>query len=616
MVGGKDSPLAREDFARFVARVAHYKSFSGIPYRIDHESCHIAKFDTSASLHRNAAWHTETGSWIVAAGTVIDRENVTPNGSLCGLLEAYLAQGSSAFVRCDGQFALIVYDGVNRRVIVASDPFGYLSIFYGERGGHTFVSTSALAVAEQVCSPADRLGVNSFLATGKVFGETTLWRDVKRMPGATVVAFDADNHHRAKYWNLGVDETLGKLSLDQAVESSVERVGAVLSRNLAREGTMWSDLTGGFDTRLLTFFLDRLNLRFKADFVGPDEHADVRIAKNIVKTFGWKHEHFQLPADWAETCVNLCDEALGRGDGHLNVLLLLRALWVHQCESRQHTTLLSGLGGEMWRGILWWSERAALGSSPVVHYDRQLWSLMHPIPRTVLAQDFTGQVKSALLEQFTAVGEREPDAPNTVKLDCLWTYRETGHVGAWTSFGAGLLRILPPLFSKDIVQHVISLDYRWKVNNHLVKAILEKYNSRLANIPVEGRGPAVPMRITNFHRFLPSRAARARQAANKFAQVVSGKTLWTDLREEGYSRLARRQSILQFSRARGLFDPQTMHSRAMYDAAGLRMFLEQAQTAGFAHDEFLGRMLTVEMALRAVDTEIEPEPHVPERTIH
>ena len=33
-------------------------------------------------------------------------------------------------------------------------------------------------------------------------------------------------------------------------------------------------------------------------------------------------EHFELPSDWTEQCIPLLDEALGRGDAHLNVLLL------------------------------------------------------------------------------------------------------------------------------------------------------------------------------------------------------------------------------------------------------------------------------------------------------
>lgn len=604
MIGANAEHDERE-FNHFAAQVARYKTFESAPSAAHGANCRAAKFDTPASLHRSVITDTRNGSWLMAAGTVIDTRDVAPDGNLCALLTDYLAQGNSVLARCDGQFALVIYDATARHVIVASDPFGYFSIFYGARNGQVFVATSALAVAAQMGAQPDPLGVNCFLQTGKVFGEMTLWRGVKRLPAATALEFDGERTRSTPYWALTPDQALATLSLDEAIESSVHTVGSVLKRNLAREGRMWSDLTGGFDTRFLSFFLDRLGLPFKSDFVGPAEHEDVHIAQTIVNRFGWDYQNFQLPADWTQRCTALLKEALGRGDAHLNVLLLLRALWVHKQESAQYSTLLSGLGGEMWRGLLWWTERAALGASSTVHYDRQLWSVMHPVPQRVFANDTSAQVKSELLRQFTAVGEHEPDALNTLKLDRLWTYRETGHVGAWTSFGAGLLRVLPPLFSQDIVRHVISLDYRWKRDNRLVKSILEKYKPALANIEIEGRGPAIPLRATNFYRFLPSRVAQARKAARKFAQITFGKALLTNTRAEGYSRVEWRNAILNFAGERHLLELKTMRSAKLYDASALSNFFAHARTETFHEDEFLGRVLTVEMALDAVDASVE-----------
>ncbi len=604
MIGTGDEHEDALHFGRFVSRVMHYKCLDTSPQVIRGGDSRAAKLNTTSSLHRRVIVDSRSGSWLMAAGTVVDTRDVAPDGNLWTLLHDYLAHGNSVLERLDGQFALVIYDDAKERITLASDPFGYFSIFYGAGGGRVYVATSALAVGEQISAPPDPLGINCFLHTGKVFGELTLWQGVKRMPGATAMEFDAAGTRRTQYWALQSDAALTTLSLKDAVESSVQKVGDVLKNNLSREGTVWSDLTGGFDTRFLTFFLDRLGLPFEADFVGPSEQEDVRIANTIVKRFGWAHEHFELPPDWTHQCTQLLDEALGRGDAHLNVLLLLRALWVHKLEGKKHTTLLSGLGGEMWRGLLWWTERAAL-SSPVVHYDRQLWSVMHPIPQHVLSNNNTSQVQVELLHQFSSVGEREPSAPNTLKLDRLWTYRETGHVGAWTSFGSGLLRVLPPLFSKQIIQHVISLNYRWKRDNTLVKSILLKYKPDLAKINVEGRGPAVPLKLTNAHLFLPSRLQRGRKAAGKLAQIALGKAMLNNVRAEGYSRVEWRNAILNYAQAHTLLEPRMMRSARLYDSAALTTFLAQARTETFHDDEFLGRILTVEMALVAAGASLE-----------
>lgn len=602
----RNSEQASElEFDQFVQCVADAKQFTGPAFTVTGCGCLGGKFDTAASLHRGVTTDVATGSWLMAAGTVIDTHDPAPDGTLCSLLQDYLVHGARVFARLDGVFALVVYDGRARTLAVVTDPFGYFSIFSGERNGRTLIATSALAVARQTHATPSEIGVQCFLRTGKVFGDMTLWKEVKRLRAATVLEFSAQAVRESTYWVPSVDRSLAKLTLPDAVDAAAQVLPALLKRNLSREGKVWSDLTGGFDTRFLVMLLERAGLDFKANSVGPDEHPDVRIAKTIVKQTGWEHQHFQLPRTWVQDSPNYLKEALYRGEGHLNVLLMLRPIWVHHCELEQFSTLLSGLGGEMWRGPNWWSERACIGRSTSVHYERQLWSLMHPIPEDVLVSNSRQLVQDELIRQFRAVGERHPDAPNTVKLDSVWTYRETGHAGAWTSCAAGLLRVIPPMFSKDIVVFAMSLDYRWRVRNSLVRHVLSKYRPALSNIEVEGRGPAAPVRIDNWYRFIPSRFTFSRKALDKFSQVAFGRSLWHTARPESFSRLALRQEILRHAAAQGMFDVATMNSGALYRSERLASFLAEGQTEAFNQDEFLGRIITVEMALRATEAAIQ-----------
>jgi len=601
---GPESGIDEGEFRSFVERTARYKSLD-LPagWRVGWR-CLAAKLDSPSSLHKSAAVDAESGSWLIAAGTVIDTQANAPDGSLRQLLLDYLARGPEVFARCDGLFALLAYNGRARSLAAVSDPFGYFSVYHGAREGRVYVATSALAVAQQIESPPNELGVNCFLRTGKVFGEMTIWRDVKRMRAATVLEFSADGTRETVYWQPRADATLAKLSLRESIEASIALVERVFIRNLAREGKVWSDLTGGFDTRFMTMFLDRSGLPFKANFVGAPENDDVAIARVIVEKMGWEHRHFQLPTTWPDECPAYLPDALGRGDGHLNVLLSLRALWAHRQEREEYPALLSGLGGEMWRGPNWWPEQRTLGQSSVVHYDRQLWSFMHPIDESIFACGGAQPVKDEVIRQFRQVGEREPDAPNTLKLDVLWTYRETAHVGAWVSVAAGLLRIIPALFSKDIVTHAISLNYRWKLGNRLVRHLIEMCSPALANIEVQGRGPAAPQRLTNFHRFIPSRIDHYRRGIKKLAEIKLGRTSQSAARDEGYSRVEWRLAILDFARREKLFDPDIMRSAALYQLDRLHAFLAQAEGGNFHHDEFIGRIITIELALRAVGAAI------------
>ena len=593
---------SESEFSRFAQRVANAKRLDKPSFTTIGCGCLGAKFVTAASLHRRVSTDAATGSWLIAAGMVVDTDDLSPDGDLSALLRDYVAQGQDVFKRLDGVFGLVAYNGRARTLAIVSDPFGFFSVFYGDRGDCTFIASSAVAVAQQIQATPNDLGIQCFLRTGKVFGDMTLWHQVKRLRPATVLEINGHGSKESTYWVPSVDRSLSKLSLPDAVDTAAQILPSLLKRNLAREGKVWSDLTGGFDTRFMVMLLDRAGIPFKANFVGPDNHPDVQIAKTIVRRTGWEHQHVQLPRTWAQDSPNYLEEALYRGDGHLNVFLLLRPLWVHHREREQFATLLSGLGGEMWRGINWWSERAAIGRTPGVHYERQLWSLMHPIPEEVLVSNSRQLVQEELVRQFRAVGERCPGAPNTFKLDSVYAYRETAHAGAWSSCAAGLLRIIPPMFSKDVVTFVMSLDYRWRVGNSLVKHMLSKYMPVLSDIEIEGRGPAVPLRMDNWYRFIPSRLALSRKALGKFAQVTFGKSLWQNVRPEGYSRLEWRQAVLQYTAAQGMLNPALMRSGDLYRPEQLGSFLAHAQDETFKHDEFLGRILTVEMALRETST--------------
>jgi hypothetical protein len=587
-------------FRSFVQSVADYKSLEAPTVVVAGTGCIGAKLDSASSLHRGITVDPETGSWLIAAGTVVDSHDVSSDGDLQALLKDYIQDGASVLERCDGLFALVIYNGLTRSVAVVSDPFGYFSVFYGICGARVFVATSALAVAEAIQSVPSDSGVHCFLHTGKVFGDMTLWRDVKRLPPATVLEFTRDRAKESTYWLPGVDQSIASLSLADSLQVSVEVLHRTFERDLKREGKVWADLSGGFDSRLVTMILDQTGIPFKANSVGSPGQPDVKIARTISREMGWEHEAFDVPDTWPQECPRHFKDALGKGDAHLSVFLLAPVLWTHEQKARQYTTLLTGLGGEMWRGPLWWPERRNLAKSTEVHYDRQLWSVMHPIPSSVFVSDGSQRVAEDLLERFRRVGDRYPDSLNTVKLDWLWVYRNTSHAGAWASAAVGPLRLLHILFSKEIVPHVISLNHHWKLGNLLARVMFEQYSPTLANIEVEGRGPAARKRLTNYYRFIPSRIGLSRKALNKLGQIATGRSLWPARTHSSYSRLEWRRGILAFAEAERLFHPSEMRSGSLYDLRQLQGFLSQAQAEGFGQDEFLGRVITVELAMRAV----------------
>src|SRR5687767_15373024 len=111
LVFDQKEPLPAQSpiFTDFLNSVAGYKCLDKPEEFVTGGQTVAAKLDSDSTLHRGVVVDQATGSWLLAAGTVIDPMNVTPDGSLDRLLIDYLERGLEVFERLDGQFALVIY---------------------------------------------------------------------------------------------------------------------------------------------------------------------------------------------------------------------------------------------------------------------------------------------------------------------------------------------------------------------------------------------------------------------------------------------------------------------------------------------------------------------------
>ena len=163
----KEQPTANDpDWAKFHGSVASYKYINKTSEHALGGHSIAAKLDSSLSLHKGIILDGNTGSWLLAVGTVIDRADINQSGKLDQLLLDYLNQSERTISRLDGQFALVIYNARENSIIVVSDPFGLIPIYYAQKDQRIYISTSALAVAKSVQSTPNEFGVRSFILYG------------------------------------------------------------------------------------------------------------------------------------------------------------------------------------------------------------------------------------------------------------------------------------------------------------------------------------------------------------------------------------------------------------------------------------------------------------------
>lgn len=605
-------PQALEsDFNNLLRLTAKYKHFEIPSSNAMGKDCLAAKLDSPASIHPGIVRDEQTGSWLLATGTVVALEGDNhPNTVLVRLLRDYVESGVKALEAFDGHFAVVIYNARDNSLSVISDPIGLFSIFYCRRGNQILVSSSALAVASQTQSQPDILAVEHFLRTGRLDGDKTLWQDVKRLLGGKVLRVIDGRVEQTEYWSPTVDDSISRLSFEEALSQSAALLTHTFSRILPRESKTWVDLTGGFDSRLVAILAAKTKVPFTAYCMGPEDHLDVNLSRKISEEMGWEYIHTQLPEAWGPDLYSWFNTALGCGDGRASVLRFAVTLRGFDKRNSTSKTNVMGVGGENWRGYCWQIEKENIGRTSNLNYTALLDNVFSPaIPLHVMRYDRTKDVRRELSDFIYQLCSDYSELPNTVQIDRFEISRDSGHGGAYISAVTGLSRSLAPLGFKAPVNFAFSLNYRWKYPRHhsFVRALMEQENIRLANLDTTTGGPAIPIRLTNVLRFWPLWKDMTNRAIAIGSKKIVGKTLhvWPQPQKSEYPLPTWRTALRAYARSEGMLCHDTMVSKGLYKPNELGAYIEDAAPEQHHNSEFLDRVISVEMAMRAVGSSID-----------
>ena len=506
----------------------------------------------------------------------------------------------------DGQFALVEYDGRADEVRIATDAFGFQALYLAVRGSAVYVSTSALALAKLLRAAPNRFALEFFLRSGYQFGTLTNWEGIERLEPATCVKVGPGWIERDVYWRPAVDRSVAAMTLREAVDHCVRISVSEFGHRYAGRGTVWTDLTGGFDSRLLALLLERADVAFECNTRGPDDDADRTIAAEIARVKNWPLFAPVLPDSWGNDLPDLLPQALAWGDSHLDVLELAWVLWVHRELGAHYPTLLSGGGGEHWRDAAWKQEFFQAGRTTTVNMRNLIdMRMLFPLDVSVFARDPTPAVRDDLRRRMSAWAEPYSDELNTFQLDIMYAYKMTGHFGAYRSADAAHLVAELPFYSKNAFTAAISVDHRHRARHRLVRRSTTLLDPTVASIGTTGGGPAVPLHVRTAHRFLPYYARLGRRAITKVSQAAFGRSLLAPRPRGWWAPTSARRAVIDILGRDSAERRTLMRSHTLYDANELERFFEANRAGERAGAELLSRIVTVELALREVDAGLE-----------
>lgn len=538
-------------------------------------------------------------SWAAGAGveTVTDNQGWTLRHGTChGPCEHPVTVAD--LEHSDGQFSVVSYDARSGATVIATDRFAAAPVYLAVKGGLLYASSSALTLARHLRPPVDRLAVGCFLTAGYQFGTQTHWVGVRRLDPGAYVHVSATRICEGEFWRPVVDRGIERLPLHAAAEHLVALYVDVLRHRLGGQET-WIDLTGGYDSRLMALCLDRAGVPFRANTRRSPLGPDIEIAGEIVARTGWPWTPFDYPADWPDVLPGWLDRALVAGDARLEVLQLSRVLFAHRQLARDIPRLLSAGGGEHLQFYSWGSELLRHRTArPNVRRWVDLIAIRHAGP-DVLAPG----VKEATHRDFTARlqarADRYPDEPASRQLDACFVYKCTGHFSAYRAADQPEIATQLPYYFEPLFSAAFSLPRHHRDGFRLMRTMMEMLDPHVAAVETTRGGPALPMRPTTFHRYLPFYGLLGRKALNKLSALAFGQPVWPLPRNFMWPEAEANRAAMHHLVMNGTLDWDHLGVRELLSDCGV-----QRLRSGEASSAMVGRVATVEMALARTETSL------------
>jgi asparagine synthase (glutamine-hydrolysing) len=216
---------------------------------------------------------------------------------------AYRRWGMDFLDRLEGDFALALWDGRARRLVLARDAMGVRPLFYTRAArGLVWASTlQAVRAASGAHGGLDEEWVAGFFAHAVDAGVTPL-RAVKAVPPGHAVVFENESARARAFWTPGL-RPAHSLPDDGAYEERFAElfVEAVRCR-LAEGGAVAAELSGGLDSSSIAC-------------VAHDLIRDGRAAASELLTISWVYPG--SPTSDEVRFVRLVEDRIGRPGRHL-----------------------------------------------------------------------------------------------------------------------------------------------------------------------------------------------------------------------------------------------------------------------------------------------------------
>ena len=247
-----------------------------------------------------------------------------------------------------GMFGIALWDGRERRAVLARDRLGIKPLYYAEVDDLLVFASElkSLLASGLVDVDLDYEAIDAFLSLGFVPGPMTPLAAVRKlMPGHRLIV-DSRGVRTEAFWSYPEPAPV-EMSLDAASEQLLAGLEESVRLRLMSDVPLGAMLSGGIDSSVIVALMARQMSEpvktFSIGFAGAGEGNELADARLVSEHFGTDHHELEL--SFADETVDL-SELVWHLDEPLADLSALGFLALSELAAKHVTVALSGQGAD------------------------------------------------------------------------------------------------------------------------------------------------------------------------------------------------------------------------------------------------------------------------------
>ena len=262
------------------------------------------------------------------------------------IVHLYEEAGSRCLDELRGMFAIALWDGSERRLLLARDRLGVKPLYWAPvDGGILYGSEPAAILASGlVAARPDPAAIAQYLTLQYVPPPLTGFVGIRKLAPGELLTFERGQVRVERYWDLDHSSKAMPATREERVAELDALLKEATRLRMIADVPIGAFLSGGIDSSLVVSYMAELSSRthtFSIDFP-HDRYSEGAHAKEVARIYGTEHEEFLVEPEIVPTiasAVSFAGEPFADSSAIPTYLL-------SEMTRRRVTVALSGDGGD------------------------------------------------------------------------------------------------------------------------------------------------------------------------------------------------------------------------------------------------------------------------------